>query len=128
LDLLGCPSALVALLDDPEKSKACLDALARGAIVLGSGQAAHGVDAILMSSAYAGAGFISPQHYRDFVLPCERRVIKGIKAVHDIPVYTHTCGRIGDRLELLAETGTDGIDTLDPRPLETLSLRMPSGA
>jgi uroporphyrinogen-III decarboxylase len=122
LDLLGCPSALVALLDDPEKSKACLDALARGAIVLGSGQAAHGVDAILMSSAYAGAGFISPQHYRDFVLPCERRVIEGIKAVHDIPVYTHTCGRIGDRLELLAETGTDGIDTLDPPPLGNVEL------
>ena len=121
-DLLGCPGALVALLDDPEKSKACLDALVRGAIALGCGQAAHGVDAILISSAYAGAGFISPQHYRDFVLPYERKVIQGIKAVHDLPIYTHTCGRIGDRLELLAETGTDGIDTLDPHPLGNVEL------
>jgi uroporphyrinogen-III decarboxylase len=121
-DLLGCAGALVALLDDPEKSKKCLDALARGAIALGCGQAAHGVDAILISSAYAGAGFISPQHYRDFVLRCERSVIDGIKAVYDIPVYTHTCGRIGDRLELLAETGTNGIDTLDPPPLGNVEL------
>ena len=122
IDLLGCSGALVALLEAPEKSKACLAALARGAVALGCGQATHGVDAILMSSAYAGAGFISPQHYRDFVLPCERQVIEGIKAVHDLPVYTHTCGRIGDRLELLAETGTDGIDTLDPPPLGNVEL------
>jgi len=121
-DLLGCHGALVALMDDPEKSKACLDALARGAIALGRGLAAHGVDAILISSAYAGAGFISPQHYRDFVLPCERQVIQGIKAACDLPLYTHTCGRIGDRLELLAETGTDGIDTLDPPPLGNVEL------
>lgn len=34
----------------------------------------------------------------------------------------HTCGAIGDRLELMAETGTDGIDTLDPPPLGTVDL------
>jgi uroporphyrinogen-III decarboxylase len=122
VDLLGNAEALVALLDDPGKSMACLEALARGAIALGCGQAARGVDAILISSACAGAGFISPRHYRNFVLPCERMVIRGIKAVHDVPIYTHTCGRIGDRLELLAETGTDGIDTLDPPPLGNVEL------
>lgn len=44
-----------------------------------------------------------------------------VKAV-GVPVYTHTCGRIGDRLELMAETGTDGIDTLDPPPLGNVEL------
>ena len=34
-----------------------------------------------------------------------------------VPIYTHTCGSIGDRLELMVETGTQGIDTLDPPPL-----------
>ena len=121
-ELLGYADALLALVDDPEKSKACLQALARGAIASGCGQAAHGADAILISSAFAGAGFISPRHYREFVLPCERMVIQGIKAVHAVPVYTHTCGRIGDRLELMAETGTDGIDTLDPPPLGDVDL------
>lgn len=122
LELLGCAGALKALLQDPAKSKACMDALACGAISLGSGLAATGADAILMSSAFAGAGFISPAHYREFVLPCEKKVIRGIKALHEIPVYTHTCGRIGDRLELMAETGTDGIDTLDPPPLGNIDL------
>jgi uroporphyrinogen-III decarboxylase len=122
VELLGCAQALGALLQDPAKCKACLQALTRGAVALGRGQAAHGVDAILISSAFAGAGFISRQHYREFVLPFERQVIEGIKAHHDIPVYTHTCGRIGDRLELLADTGTNGIDTLDPPPLGNVDL------
>jgi hypothetical protein len=122
LELLGYTSGLMALIDDPGKSKACLQALAQGAVALGRGQGEHGVDAILISSAFAGAGFISTDHYREFVLPCERSVIEGIKNACDIPVYTHTCGSIGDRLELMAATGTDGIDTLDPPPLGNVEL------
>ncbi len=79
-------------------------------------------DAILISSAFAGAGFISRQMYREFVIPYERRVTDAVRRL-GIPVYTHTCGAIGDRLDLMAETGTDGIDTLDPPPLGTVDLR-----
>lgn len=122
LELLDYTNGLMALMDDPGKVKACLEALTEGTIVLARAQAARGVDAILISSAFAGGGFISPDHYREFVLPCEKKVIEGIKAEHDIPVYTHTCGRIGDRLELMAETGTNGIDTLDPPPLGNVEL------
>ncbi len=39
-----------------------------------------------------------------------------------MPVYIHTCGDIGDRLELMADTGIDGIDTLDPPPLGSVDL------
>jgi uroporphyrinogen-III decarboxylase len=34
----------------------------------------------------------------------------------------HTCGAIGDRLDLMTETAVDGIDTLDPPPLGTVDL------
>jgi uroporphyrinogen decarboxylase len=74
-------------------------------------------------SAFAGGGFISRQHYTEFVLPCERKVISGIKAQFpEIPIYTHTCGAIGDRLDLMEQTGTNGIDTLDPAPLGNVEL------
>jgi len=122
LELIGYTDALMALMDEPEKCEACLEALSEGAIALGRGQAAHGVDAVLISSAFAGAGFISPGHYRRFVLPFERKVIRGIQESRALPVYTHTCGSIGDRLELMAETGTGGIDTLDPPPLGNVEL------
>lgn len=38
------------------------------------------------------------------------------------PIYTHTCGAIGDRLNLMKETGTDGIVTLDQPPPGTVDL------
>ena len=123
LELLGYENALMALIDDPGKVKACLDRLADGAAELGRRQAAGGVDAVLISSAFAGGGFLSVSQYEEFVLPCEKKVIDEIKKEYSIPVYTHTCGKIGDRLELMLATGTNGIDTLDPPPLGNVELK-----
>jgi hypothetical protein len=122
LELLDYGPGLLALVDDAGRATACLERLSAGAIALGRALAGAGADAILISSAFAGAGFISRRHYARFVLPYERQVVEGIRAVHDVPVYTHTCGAIGDRLDLMLETGTCGIDTLDPPPLGTVEL------
>ena len=122
MELLDYSYGLMALVDDPEKVKACLDRLTDGAIELGRGQARAGAHAILISSAFAGGGLISRDHYATFVQPYERKLIDGIHAEHDIPIYTHTCGAIGDRLDLMEGTHTQGIDTLDPPPLGTVDL------
>jgi len=121
-ELLNYEYALMAILDDPGKSKACIERLTDGAIDLARKQAACGVDAILISSAFAGAGFISREHYKEFVLPYEKKIVTELKRTCTIPVYTHTCGSIGDRLDLMMQTGTNGIDTLDPPPLGTVEL------
>jgi len=121
-ELLGCEAALLALVDDPAKVHACLERLTAGAIDLACRHAAAGVDAVLVSSAFAGAGFISRDAYAEFVLPYEKRLIQSVRARYDVVLYTHTCGAIGDRLDLMLETGTDGIDTLDPPPLGTVEL------
>jgi uroporphyrinogen decarboxylase-like protein len=123
LELLNYEAALMALLDDPAKVHACLERLAAGAADLASRQAALGVDAVLISSAFAGAGLIAREHYQEFVLPYEKRVVAALRARRPgLFVYTHTCGSIGDRLDLMLETGTQGIDTLDPPPLGTVEL------
>ena len=59
--------------------------------------------------------------YKQFVVPYERKVTDAVKAI-GVPIYTHTCGSIGDRLQLMLETGTQGIDTLDPPPLGNTEL------
>jgi MtaA/CmuA family methyltransferase len=122
LELLNYENALMAIMDDPGKVKACLDRLTEGGTALAKLQAVEGVDAILISSAFAGAGLISRQHYIEFVLPYEQKIISEVQKEFNIPVYTHTCGSIGDRLDLMMETGTNGIDTLDPPPLGTVEL------
>ena len=122
-EAVGVDEALMALKTDPGRVKACLDALCAGTVELMAGHVAAGADAVLVSSAYAGGAILSPRQYREFVLPFEARVVSGFKArCPGTPVYTHTCGAIGDRLELLEETGTDGIDTLDPPPLGDVDL------
>ena len=123
MELAGYTDVLGALIRQPDKVAACLDRLTEGAVLLARGHIAAGADAVLVSSAFAGASFLSPAHYRRFVLPYERRLVDGLASVAPgVPVYTHTCGAIGDRLELMAETGTWGIDTLDPPPLGTVDL------
>jgi hypothetical protein len=123
MELVGLSEGMLALALDPGKTKAILERLVDGAVALAVGHFAHGADAVLMSSAYAGAGFISKKHYEQFVLPYERTVIERVKArAPQKPVYTHTCGAIADRLELMEATGADGIDTLDPPPLGTIDL------
>jgi len=122
LELLGYEDGLMGIIDDPTKVKECLGRLAVGAADLGRLHALEGVDAILISSAFAGGGFISREHYREFVLPCERNLIQELGKHFAGPIYTHTCGSIGDRLDLMLMTGTDGIDTLDPPPLGNVEL------
>jgi uroporphyrinogen-III decarboxylase len=54
-------------------------------------------------------------------LPYERRLIQTVKAASDdIVFYAHPCGAIGDRLDLMLDSGTNGINTLDPPPLGTV--------
>ena len=122
LELLNYEQALMAILDDPGKGKACLERLTEGAIDLAKRQASCGVAAVLISSAFAGAGLISREHYEEFVSPYEKRIATTVQAECAIPVYTHMCGSIGDRLDLMLATGTRGIDTLDPPPLGTVDL------
>jgi uroporphyrinogen-III decarboxylase len=123
VEWVGVHEAMLALRRDAGKVTACLSALQPGTVALMVMQARAGADAVLISSAYAGGGFISPRDYRRFVLPAEQAVIAGFTAAcPDVPVYTHTCGALGDRLELLVETGTAGIDTLDPPPLGDVDL------
>jgi uroporphyrinogen-III decarboxylase len=123
MEMLDYTNGLMALLEDPEKVKAILDRLAEGAAILGRKFVKDGgADAILISSAFTGAGMISRDHYEQFELPYMQRLIRGIKADGDTPVYVHTCGAIGDRMDLMEETGVDGIDTLDPPPLGTVEL------
>jgi len=121
LELFGYQNAIIGLVKQKEKVKAVLERLTDATIAWGVAQARRGVDAVLISSAFAGGGFISPKMYTEYVVPYERRLSDAIKE-HDVPVYTHTCGKIGDRLELMEQTGTMGIDTLDPYPLGNVAL------
>jgi hypothetical protein len=122
MELFGYEQALLALVDDPRKCHEALAVLTRNALAQVAVYAARKPDAILVSSAFAGAGFISRQMYEEFVVPYEDQLFRAIHQ-HGPKSYVHTCGAIGDRLDLMSKTSVDGIDTLDPPPLGTVNLQ-----
>ncbi len=118
----GYENGFMGLLDDPPKAREVIARCNQSVLVEALAQCSRGIDALNLSSPYAGAGFISREMYEAYVLPYEREIISAVHMAYGIPCYIHTCGAIGDRLDLLAATGIDGLDCLDPPPLGTVEL------
>lgn len=121
LDLFGFEPAMLGFVDDPGRAAAVLERFTEGISGLAQGLVAAGVDAVKISSPFAGAGFLSTSFYRRFVLPYEGRIARAIEA-RGVRAYLHTCGDIHDRLELMAGSGASGIECLDPPPLGRIDL------
>jgi len=115
--------ALIAIKLDPGRFQAMIAyfdewciASVRAQIELGK------MESIQISSPYAGAGFISPGDYKRFVLPSVTKIAQAIRTAGAFS-YVHTCGHISDRLELIAQSETDGIECLDPPPIGNVELK-----
>lgn len=121
LDLIGHQEGLLGLLTEPEKCVLVLRHFTDLIKQLAVDMCAEGVDAIKVSSPFAGAGFISPKLYRDFVLPFEKEIALAVRRT-GVHIYTHTCGAVSDRLELMFDAGVSGIECLDPPPLGDVEL------
>lgn len=121
--LLGLEYAMMAMVTDPEKCEEILGRYVRQCVAFAKAQIDVGVDAMKISSPFAGGSFISRDFYARFVMPFEREVVRQIHAyAPGMPVYTHTCGFIGDRLDLMAESEIDGLECMDPPPLGNTNL------
>ncbi len=122
LDYLGYENALVAMALYPDKVKRILDRFVIGVINMAEGLADHNdIDAIKISSPFAGMDFISPDYYREFELPYLSQIASAINN-KGIFSYVHTCGHINDRLKLMAESGVSGLECLDPPPIGNVEL------
>ena len=121
LDLVGYEQALISLILNPDKCKDILQKFTDGIVVLAQNMCKYPIDAIKISSPFAGMGFISPEHYSEFVLPYESQFIKKIRECGK-HVYIHTCGHIDDRLELMQKSGASGLECLDPEPVGNVDL------
>ena len=122
LDLLGYENGMIAMMMNPEKCKLILEKFALGVNKIADKMCDKNIDAIKISSPFAGMGFISLEQYEEFVLPYEKMIIETIRNKGK-KVYIHTCGSIGDRLETMCLSGTSGLECLDPEPLGNVDLK-----
>ena len=116
LNILGMENGLMYLLTHAARCAEILEVTAGWSVALAVAQVRRGAEAIKISSPFAGNAFLSREMYCDFIQPYEARIAAAVKA-EGAAVYTHTCGAIGDRLDLLCGAGVTGIECLDPPPL-----------
>ncbi len=121
LNLLSAENMMIALLTDREKVHKLLEWGTKSAIAWSVAQIRRGCDAIKISSPWVGAGLISPEDYKEFVVPYETELAKAVRAEGGF-IYTHTCGAISDRLEDMMSCGINGLECLDPPPLGNVEL------
>ena len=121
LSVLGMEDGLMALLTNPEETQRLLETCTKWSVALAAAQVRRGAHAIKISSPFAGSGFLSPDMYEQYIIPAESQIAAAVKAEGGFS-YTHTCGAIGDRLELIMQCGVSGIECLDPPPLGNVDL------
>jgi len=68
-----------------------------------------GVDIVSNGDSIAGPSMISPNMYREFALPYEKRVVDEAHA-HQLPYVLHICGDTSLILNDMLETGTDAVE------------------
>ena len=122
LNIVGMEEGLMAILDNPERTLKVMDRVTDWSVALAVAQVRRGAVAIKLSSPFAGSGFLSPDMYEEFILPFEKRIADAVR-MEGAAIYTHTCGAIGDRLDLICRTGVSGIECLDPAPLGDVEIK-----
>ena len=121
IDRLGIQEAFLAMMTHPEKCREILIRYAHATCVHVGEQIDAGADSINFSAPWTGQNFISREMFEEVVAPAHRVVTAYCKG-RGIPCYCHTCGSIGDRLELIIDIGFTGLECLDPPPLGNVEL------
>ena len=107
----GKEQAMIDLMDNPEFCHKAQEKALQVAIQKGLALAEIGVDAILIADTFGGV--ISPRQFEEFCVPYIRRFVEALKGCGAL-IYLHICGNSCGILEMMADTGVDCIEPLDP--------------
>lgn len=97
----------------PDFVSALMDMQAETAIQQGERLLLTGIDAFYIGDPAASASLISPQHFERFCLPAYQKFCNHFES-SDILIYMHICGNSVPILEMMAKSGVDVIEPLDP--------------
>ena len=109
--LRGKQQAMVDIMEDPEFVRAMIHRGTDIAIQKSIALATIGADALYIGDTFGG--LIGPAHFREFCVPAFKRFTNAMKE-YGIITYMHICGDSTRLFELMADTGVDCIEPLDP--------------
>jgi [methyl-Co(III) methanol-specific corrinoid protein]:coenzyme M methyltransferase len=99
----GVEGFLLMSLDDPGKTKACLERLKEVTIRFGLAQIEAGADALTLPD-HATGDLVSGEYYRQFLQDLHVEFVDKLP----VPLILHICGRTVDRMDYIAQTGIAG--------------------
>ena len=111
--LRGREQAMLDFYDRPDFVAAVMDLQAEAIIQRAEKLLTTGIDALYIGDPSASASLISPQHFERFCLPAYQKFCRHFRDT-DIPIYIHICGNSNPILEMMADTGAQVIEPLDP--------------
>ena len=96
----GVEAFLLMALDDPGRTKLCLDRLKEVTLAFGIAQIEAGADALTLPD-HATGDLVSGEYYATFLRDLHIEFAERLP----IPLILHICGRTVDRMEYIAQTG-----------------------
>jgi hypothetical protein len=111
--LRGREQAMIDLIDRPDFVAAAIDIQVEAAIRQAEKLLSTDIDALYIGDPSSSASLISPQHFEDFCLPAYQKFCRHFSS-RDVLIYIHVCGNSEPILEMLADTGADTVEPLDP--------------
>ena len=111
--LRGRERAMMDFFDRPDFVHAVMDIQAEMAIRQAERLLPANIDVLYIGDPAASASLISPQQFETFCLPAYQKFCEHFRNT-DILIYIHVCGNSNPILEMLAATGADVVEPLDP--------------
>lgn len=99
--IFGFDNFLTWILDHPDWVHQAMQALTPLAIRYAQAQVNAGADVIIIGEAGCSGGLISPNTYRDFIMPYHRELCTAIT----VPTIMHICGKSTRHTPYIAQTG-----------------------
>ena len=96
----GVEPFLLMSLDDPDKTKLCLDKMKEATVQFGVAQIEAGADALTLPD-HATGDLVSGEYYERYLRDMHIEFVESIP----IPLILHICGRTVDRMDYIAQTG-----------------------
>lgn len=105
--------AILACFDKPDWVHYVLEAMLRKKLAVIERGGATALDLVETGGGAGSSTVISPTLQREFCLPYDRRQHEALHAAGAKVVY-HLCGGLMPMLEIVAENGADGLETMTP--------------
>ncbi|MCM8816944.1 MAG: uroporphyrinogen decarboxylase family protein [Candidatus Omnitrophica bacterium] len=107
----GKQQTFIDLVENPDFVHKILYRATQAAIQKALAMVEAGVDAFMLGETFGGV--IGPEHFKKFCVPYFKMFVDKIKK-YDVCIYLHVCGNSTKLFELMADTGVDCIEPLDP--------------